>query len=411
MNHPENGKWLDKALSETIGSEKSGADFEEWKQKHPQAVEMLTARADKGASASPSPLSIRKLIMKSPITKLAAAAAIIIAVTLSINLWDKSTPSAYAFEQTVEAMKGKQSFHIQTYWQKRRKDEYWAEFDEEGKLIRFRQEEGMGPRDTIVTLWENSIRSHYYPPPWSIHLKSRVENTSGGLEGLEEFDPETIVQEIDALVADGKAVIEVQDPPPYVHLKTIHVTRTDGKALKQVLVVNPDTKFVVRVDNYWGEEGEEVSHKGIEVLEYNEAMDPRLFDPAPSEGTLTIDQVSQEVGLAQADMSNEELACEIVRQLLEAWAAADYVKAGKLLGGAPPKLFLREHYRSLQPVSIASIGRAVLIEDWPVRVKCRYKVKRDGQVKSVNPTFTIDEVDGHRGRWYVLWYIWPQTEE
>jgi len=352
-------------------------------------------------------LSIRKTIMKSPITKLAAAAAIIIAVMLSINPWDNSTPTAYAFEQTVEAMQGKRSFHIQTYWQQRRKDEYWAEFDEEGKLIRFRQEEGMGPRETMVTLWKGGIRSHYYPPPWRIHLLSRVDNTGGGLEGLEEFDPETIVQEIDALVADGKAVMEVQDPPPYVHLKTIHVTRTDGKALKQVLVVNPDTKFVVRVDNYWGEEGEQVSHKGIEVLEYNETMDPRLFEPDPSEGTITIDQVSQEVGLAQDDMSDEKFACEIVRQLLEAWAAADYVKAGKLLGGAPPKLFQREHYRSLQPVSINSIGRPVRIEEWPIRVKCTYKVERDGRIRSVSPRFTIDEVDGYPGRWYVLWYIWP----
>lgn len=238
---------------------------------------------------------------------------------------------------------------------------------------------------------------------------SRVENTAGGLEGLEEFDPETIVQEIDALVADGKAVMEVQDPPPYANLKTIHVTRTDGKALKQVLVVNPDTKFVVRVDNYWGEEEGEVSHTGIEVLEYNTAMDSRLFEPDPSEGTLTIDQVSQEVGLAQADMSREELACEIVRQLLEAWASGDYVKAGKLLGGAPPKLFLREDYRSLQPISIASIGRPVLVEVSPtvLRVKCRYKVERDGQVKTVRPTFTVDGVDGQPRRWYVLWRIFP----
>jgi len=85
--------------------------------------------------------NIRSIIMKSPITKLAAAAVIVIAVMLSIHLWDKSTPSAYAFIQTVEAMQGKRSFHIQTYFQQRRKDEFWAEFDEEGKLVRYRQRE------------------------------------------------------------------------------------------------------------------------------------------------------------------------------------------------------------------------------------------------------------------------------
>ncbi|MHC4121210.1 MAG: hypothetical protein ACYSWO_27310 [Planctomycetota bacterium] len=75
--------------------------------------------------------------MKSPVTKLAAAAAIIIAIALSIQLWNESTPSAYAFEQTVKAMQGKRSFHIQTYFGQRRKDEFWAEFDEDGRLIAF----------------------------------------------------------------------------------------------------------------------------------------------------------------------------------------------------------------------------------------------------------------------------------
>ena len=85
MKRPENDKWLDEALSETIGSKKPRTDFEQWKQKHPEAVEMLTSRADKQASASPGPLTIRRIIMKSPITKLAAAAVIIIAVFIGID--------------------------------------------------------------------------------------------------------------------------------------------------------------------------------------------------------------------------------------------------------------------------------------------------------------------------------------
>ena len=38
--------------------------------------------------------NIRKIIMKNPITKLAAAAVIIVAVMLSINIWDKTTSTA-----------------------------------------------------------------------------------------------------------------------------------------------------------------------------------------------------------------------------------------------------------------------------------------------------------------------------
>jgi len=49
MNHPENDKWLDEALSETIGSKKSRTDFEQWKQKYPEAVEMLTSRTSRAS--------------------------------------------------------------------------------------------------------------------------------------------------------------------------------------------------------------------------------------------------------------------------------------------------------------------------------------------------------------------------
>ncbi|UCE47907.1 MAG: hypothetical protein JSW47_20205 [Phycisphaerales bacterium] len=351
--------------------------------------------------------------MKSPITKLAAAAVIVVAVMVSIHLWDKSTPSAYAFIQTVEAMQGKRSFHIQTYFQRRRKDEFWAQFDEEGGLLRYRQREGPGPDGSLLTLWEAGVQSQYFPPPWGVRLIKRVDNTDGGLEGLEEFDPETIVQEIHALVADGRAIMEVQKPAPYARLKTLRVTRTDGKPLRQVVVVDPATKLVVRVDNYWdwGSEGEQVFHKGTEVLEYNESMDPGLFEPNFPEDTIVIDQVTQEVGMAQGKMTDEEAAVETLRQTLDALAREDYAKASKLCGGAPRRL-IDKFFRQWRPASAISIGSPEYVQNvLPVyRVKCTYDIERDGQVETVSPTFTVRAVSGLPGRWYVTWYVFTEDE-
>ena len=345
--------------------------------------------------------NIRRTIMKNPITKLAAAAVIIVGVALSITVIDKLTPKTYAFGETLEAMQGKRSFHIQTYFQQRRKDEFWAEYDDNGKVIRYRQEEGKGRYGPYVTLWENDIRTTYHPA--GIKMISRIGNTE---PELEEFDPETLAKEIHDHVAAGRAIMEIQKPSPYAGLITINVTRKD-KSLRQVLLVDPDTKLVTRIDNYWGADGEREFHKGIELLEYNQIIDASLFSPEFPEGTITIDQVSQEVGLAQGDMSNEEAASETVRQALEAWAAADYARAGKLFGGAPPELLLKEHYSSLQPISIISIGSPVPVQNIkPVfRVKCTYEVEHDGQVKTVSPTFTVPAVDGQPGRWFVGWYV------
>ncbi|MHC4705387.1 MAG: hypothetical protein ACYTFQ_32995 [Planctomycetota bacterium] len=341
--------------------------------------------------------------MKSPVTKLAAAAAIIIAIVLSMHLWDKSTSSAYAFEQTVKAMQGKRSFHIQTYFGQRRKDEFWAEFDKDGKLIRFRQEEGDDPKRILLTTWQDDVKTQYYPPPWGVKLISHADNSRGGIEGLEEFDPETVVQEVHELVNKGRAVMEIQDPPRYANLMTIRVKRIDGKPLRQVLVVNPETKLVVRVDDYWDtREGGKSFHHGIEVLEYNRKIDPRLFEPNLPADTLVMDQVTQEVGMPQGDLSDEEIAVKVVREALEAWAKGDFARAGKLCGGAPRRML--DAYSHVRPVRIISLGKPEKLDIAIPRywVPCEVEVRRDGQLEIISGKFGAFTVNGRPGRWYVV---------
>ena len=47
------------------------------------------------------------------------------------------------------------------------------------------------------------------------------------------------------------------------------------------------------------------------------------------------------MGIAQGDLSNEEVAVEVVRQALEALGVDDYETAGLLFGGAPKECFER----------------------------------------------------------------------
>jgi hypothetical protein len=328
------------------------------------------------------------------------AAAVVMAVvgTGLIGIWHNGGQAAYAFAQTVEAMQGKRSFHIQTYRQQRRKDEYWAEFDEEGKLIRFRQEEDGGPKGPLITIWEEGVLNRYYPAS-NLHQMARLPNTGGGLEGLEEFDPETIVQEIHALVEAGDAIMKTDKLARHTKLMTLHVTHKK-KSLRQTLVVNPETKFVVRVDNYW-DRGEKVYHHGIEVLEYNESLDGKLFVPKFPKDRLVMDQISQEVGMAQGDMTEEEVALKVVRQALEAWARGDYAKAGKLFGGVPPRLFTERAH--LRPARIISVERLDPLEDDspPFWIACRYRSERDEPTKERILKLVVVDVDGQPGRWHV----------
>jgi len=99
MKRSENDNWLDKALTKAIGSQESKPNFEKWKQDHPEAVEMLTSRAQPKPSAYKRPLNIREMIMKSRITKLAAAAVIIIAAFIALYPFTSGSPT---FAQVIQ---------------------------------------------------------------------------------------------------------------------------------------------------------------------------------------------------------------------------------------------------------------------------------------------------------------------
>lgn len=124
MKRPENNNWLDDALTKAIGSEKSKLDFEKWKREHPQAVEMLTSRVGRSPSATKRPLSIRRIIMKCKITKLAAAAVLTMACLTGLFVW-KSTGSGIALADVLARIE-----QVKAY---RYKWSFWATVEHAGK--------------------------------------------------------------------------------------------------------------------------------------------------------------------------------------------------------------------------------------------------------------------------------------
>jgi len=104
---------------------KPGRDIEEQVRdlRHPADAEthdrilgnlLSTLRERKRQSVGTQP-TLRRIVMKSPITKLAAAAMVTLAVVLSVSFFMKSTPTASAaevFYQAAEAMSKLTSFHI-----------------------------------------------------------------------------------------------------------------------------------------------------------------------------------------------------------------------------------------------------------------------------------------------------------
>jgi hypothetical protein len=85
---------------------------------------------------------IWRTIMKSSITKIAAAAVIVIAAVLGINLWNRSMPAAYALEQTIQANHTVRYIHIKDFDAKHSAEpkEFWIEFYEDGQVKNVRMQ-------------------------------------------------------------------------------------------------------------------------------------------------------------------------------------------------------------------------------------------------------------------------------
>jgi hypothetical protein len=345
-----------------------------------------------------------------------AAAALVLAATIIgvIGILQNGNQAAYAFGQTVAAMQDGYSYHIQTYYASptQRHDEFWAEFDARGQLIRVRQLDQWKRGDNPVdVLWENQIEHKYQPNThWGGLLVVRTTKRHVDENRLEEFDPETMIEEAYRGVESGEATVDVVDSLSRDGDLVFEVT--GNHPYRYVILVDPDTKLVRRMDQYQpDDEGNEEYKRGIVVLEYNQPCDPNRFDPNlfqsnfPAD-TIVIDQISRPVGMAQGDLSDEEIAVEVARQALEALAADDYDTAGLLFGGAPKEYFERRRRAFLKPVADIVVGEP-RPHEWygpTFMVPCSCVAEQEGRRTTISWTFWVIAGEGQPGR---RWSINP----
>jgi hypothetical protein len=344
--------------------------------------------------------------MNGRVWKVAASLAFVATVIGVVGILQNGDQTAYAFEQTIAAMRGKRFYHIQTYYASptQRHDEFWAEFDEQGQVTRVRQTDQWKREDwPVEVLWENQVEYKYRPNYWSGTLTIRKATQHVDKVRLEEFDPQMMVEYAFKNVEQGRAIVDVHDSLTEDGHLLVEVNGGQPYGERQVLLVDPETKLVRRMDLYDDEPDEEGNYryrKGIKVLEYDHSSDPGLFDPdefvagLPPD-TVIIDQVSRPVGMVQGDLSDEEVAVEVARQALEALAADDYETAGLLFGGAPKEYFERRPF--LKPLADIVVGEP-RFRDWhgpTFEIDCSYQAQRDDGPTTIN---------------LELW-IWRTTEE
>jgi hypothetical protein len=96
----------------------------------------------------------------------------------------------------------------------------------------------------------------------------------------------------------------------------------------------------------------------IEFFDYNQPIDPAMFslEEELPEDVIWIDQSDKVIGLAQGDMTDEEIALEVTSQFAQAQIDKDYNKVGQLFCGIPG--FLVEKLSDGNVLEIISVGPA-----------------------------------------------------
>ncbi|MHC4110178.1 MAG: hypothetical protein ACYSUY_03835 [Planctomycetota bacterium] len=349
-------------------------------------------------------------IMKSPIKKLAAAAAIIIGVLVSINLWDKSIPTAYALGQTIQASHSVSYLHIKNFFASHDEPmESWVEFDPSGQLknMRFNKPAWMDPSDgaTVIVWKDNKMQLWIKKKNFLVTLKDK-EVADQVLKAIEQLDPKLAVERLQSEEKQGKLEIEIEVPAnkaePIIVTAT-SIEENDSPLQRIVLFVDQATKLVNSTKFYNLKDGEYHLEVTVEYYDYNQTIDEKMFtfDNLPDD-VMRIDQTAQEVGLAQGDLSDEEIAIEVVRQFLESLIAQDYAKAGRLFSGTPAER-MQKTYGQIRFIQIMSIGEPTKHFTRGLKVPCKIQIEKDGQITIWEPEHSyVRQVHGQPGRWEII---------
>ena len=213
----------------------------------------------------------RRQIMKSPITKLAAAAAIVVAVVLSVHLWDKSASSAYAVEQTIEAMRSIRSVHAYcTDWDNS-KGETWVQIDPETGQEQYYRADG---RNLLIV---GTPQATYYYYKDENRVRIRNEYVPASEVRFSRFFEDVVSwvrQHHGELRCESQFDQELQREIILVHAWT--PAQGDMEEKEGVVRVDPITKLPISIEAFKTGPGEGV--KSVDRIEYNVTIPEGMFE-------------------------------------------------------------------------------------------------------------------------------------
>ncbi|UCG55870.1 MAG: hypothetical protein JSU70_13480 [Phycisphaerales bacterium] len=307
--------------------------------------------------------------MKSRRAQFAAAAVVLLAICLCLQIPKGLVAPAYGLQETIEAHNSVRYLYVKGFiivggekWD----SESWMEFDEYGELRRFRHQAEQFTTGPIgpLTFVNDGNGSYIWLPNLNLCLKRSSESgfpshlLQREISGL---DPKLAFEKLRQQARDGEIVLDVNEPDqknqPIVLVVT-YPPESRSANWKKVLYVDQATRLVEKEEKFVIRGDRRQHVLTTEFFDYNQQIDPEMFNIKEElpENVTMIDQSEQEYGLAQGDMTDEEIATEVTSQFVQALIAKDYDKAGRLFAGLPG--FLTEKMLGVNVLKTISVGPA-----------------------------------------------------
>ena len=361
-----------------------------------------TLRQRKKQSVGKQP-TLRRIVMRSPITKLAAAALVALAVVLPVSVFMKSTPTASAaeiFYQAAEAMNGLTSFHIKVrmrtppndnfhyirldrdfteidFW-KQCTDDQWGKWrlESPGRVVVMD-----GRTSTMFMKHLNEVHEVEDPSPERYWKECLVEvNKVMAREARRASERPAEFASYRETDADGREMIVVAvEMPTHVpltdYLRNKYLENSDHLKIYRF---NAQTKLLEDLQIYIHTDSVDVLVFQLVEAEYNVELDPGLFRLDLPEDVIR--SVPPEI-LPDNERYEKMTPEEAATTFFTACAAEDWDELVKFLGQTGVSQPMKDYLGGLEIISIGEAFQSANYRGWFVP----YEIKlRSGQTKKHN---------------------------
>ncbi|MHC4148790.1 MAG: hypothetical protein ACYSR5_04825, partial [Planctomycetota bacterium] len=281
------------------------------------------------------------------------------------------------------------------------------EFDDTGqpKNVRIYWSKPFSTSPTIV-VWNKDKTQVWFPQKdrlfiWNDEIYTQRIHIMAG-----KSDPKKGVQRLYDRASKEEVKIEVEEQGSKDTPIIVTGTTVSEKPNRFVLYVDQATKLVTSEEWYTSIDGEYQYQGVMEYHDYNVPIDARMFtldDEVPTEAH-RIDTRTQDIGLAQGNLTDKEIAVEVVRELLQALIAKDYAKAGQICGGLTANE-IQHKWGKLNVVQIVSIGEpgppSKPSKVFPKMQSVAYTIEceKNGETTQKSWDVTVRPVLGRHDRW------------